>query len=89
MVLLRRADDGWERHGKGFFVQGARLQPSPTTGSAMIPSGKLKMGLIPTIGPYLLPASCRRFAGGARNVLMLYEYQTEALLKRPRAARDR
>ncbi|MDP8985655.1 MAG: LysR substrate-binding domain-containing protein [Pseudomonadota bacterium] len=48
-------------------------------------SGKLKLALIPTIGPYLLP----RIMQSVRNALphlglMLYEHQTEPLLKRLR-----
>ncbi len=48
-------------------------------------SGKLKMGLIPTIGPYLLPRVMQKIRRNLPNLgLMLYEYQTEALLKRLR-----
>ncbi len=48
-------------------------------------AGRLKVALIPTIGPYLLP----RVMQGIRKALprlglMLYEYQTEPLLKRLR-----
>jgi LysR family hydrogen peroxide-inducible transcriptional activator len=48
-------------------------------------SGKLKMALIPTIGPYLLPLVTRRLRKQLpRLKLMLYEYQTESLLERLR-----
>jgi LysR family hydrogen peroxide-inducible transcriptional activator len=48
-------------------------------------AGKLKVGLIPTIGPYLLPRIMRRIRKAVPQLgLMLYEYQTEALLKRLR-----
>ena len=46
-------------------------------------AGKLKLALIPTIGPYLLPRVMTRFRKALPNLsLMLYEYQTEPLLKR-------
>jgi LysR family hydrogen peroxide-inducible transcriptional activator len=48
-------------------------------------AGKLKMGLIPTIGPYLLPRVMPKIRKAVPQLsLMLYEYQTEALLKRLR-----
>ena len=48
-------------------------------------AGKLKMALIPTIGPYLLPRVMPKLRKALPNLsLMLYEYQTEALLKRLR-----
>jgi LysR family hydrogen peroxide-inducible transcriptional activator len=48
-------------------------------------SGKLKLALIPTIGPYLLPRVMQKIRKGLPNLgLMLYEYQTEPLLKRLR-----
>jgi len=48
-------------------------------------AGKLKMGLIPTIGPYLLPRVMPKIRKALPQLgLMLYEYQTEALLKRLR-----
>ncbi len=48
-------------------------------------AGKLKIGLIPTIGPYLLPRVMRRLRKTLPDLgLMLYEYQTEPLLKRLR-----
>src|SRR5258708_22780837 len=50
-------------------------------------AGKLKMGLIPTIGPYLLPRVMPKIRKAVPQLgLMLYEYQTEALLKRLRDA---
>lgn len=49
-------------------------------------SGKLKVGLIPTIGPYLLPLVARRLRKQLpRLKLMLYEYQTQPLLEKLRA----
>ena len=49
-------------------------------------SGKLKVGLIPTIGPYLLPLVTRRLRKQLpRLKLMLYEYQTQPLLEKLRA----
>jgi LysR family hydrogen peroxide-inducible transcriptional activator len=46
-------------------------------------SGKLKVALIPTIGPYLLPRVMQRLRKALPQLgLMLYEYQTEDLLKR-------
>ncbi len=48
-------------------------------------AGKLKVALIPTIGPYLLPRVMPRIRKALPNLrLMLYEHQTEALLKRLR-----
>jgi LysR family transcriptional regulator, hydrogen peroxide-inducible genes activator len=48
-------------------------------------AGKLKIALIPTIGPYLLPRVMRKIRKALPKLgLMLYEYQTEALLKRLR-----
>jgi LysR family hydrogen peroxide-inducible transcriptional activator len=48
-------------------------------------SGKLRLALIPTIGPYLLPRVMSRLRKALPHLgLMLYEYQTEALLKRLR-----
>ena len=45
-------------------------------------SGKLKIALIPTIGPYLLPRVMKRIRKALPDLgLMLYEYQTEPLLK--------
>ena len=45
-------------------------------------SGKLKIALIPTIGPYLLPRVMKRLRKALPDLgLMLYEYQTEPLLK--------
>jgi LysR family hydrogen peroxide-inducible transcriptional activator len=49
-------------------------------------SGKLKLGLIPTIGPYLLPLVTRRLRKQLpRLKLMLYEYQTQQLLEKLKA----
>jgi LysR family transcriptional regulator, hydrogen peroxide-inducible genes activator len=49
-------------------------------------SGKLKLGLIPTIGPYLLPVIARRLRKQLPSLkLMLYEYQTQPLLEKLRA----
>ena len=48
-------------------------------------AGKLKLALIPTIGPYLLPRVMQKIRKSMPHLgLMLYEYQTEALLKRLR-----
>jgi LysR family hydrogen peroxide-inducible transcriptional activator len=48
-------------------------------------AGKLKVALIPTIGPYLLPRIMPRIRKALPNLrLMLYEHQTEALMKRLR-----
>jgi LysR family hydrogen peroxide-inducible transcriptional activator len=48
-------------------------------------SGKLKIALIPTIGPYLLPRVMQKIRKALPELkLMLYEYQTENLLKRLR-----
>src|SRR5450631_2150566 len=48
-------------------------------------AGKLKVGLIPTIGPYLLPRVMQKLRKALPHIgLMLYEHQTEALLKRLR-----
>jgi LysR family hydrogen peroxide-inducible transcriptional activator len=46
-------------------------------------AGKLKVGLIPTIGPYLLPLVARKLHKQLPKLqLMLYEYQTAVLLER-------
>jgi LysR family transcriptional regulator, hydrogen peroxide-inducible genes activator len=48
-------------------------------------AGKLKIGLIPTIGPYLLPRVMLKLRKALPHLgLMLYEHQTEPLLKRLR-----
>src|ERR1700728_2396443 len=48
-------------------------------------AGKLKMALIPTIGPYLLPRVMQKIRKALPQLgLMLYEYQTEELLRRLR-----
>jgi LysR family hydrogen peroxide-inducible transcriptional activator len=48
-------------------------------------SGRLKLALIPTIGPYLLPRVMPRIRKALPHLaLMLYEHQTEPLLKRLR-----
>src|ERR1700721_2951497 len=48
-------------------------------------AGKLKLALIPTIGPYLLPRVMPKVRKALPNLsLMLYEYQTETLLKKLR-----
>jgi LysR family hydrogen peroxide-inducible transcriptional activator len=48
-------------------------------------AGKLKLALIPTIGPYLLPRVMQKLRKSLPNLgLMLYEHQTEPLLKRLR-----
>jgi LysR family transcriptional regulator, hydrogen peroxide-inducible genes activator len=47
--------------------------------------GKLKLALIPTIGPYLLPRVMQKIRKALPQLsLMLYEHQTEALVKRLR-----
>ncbi len=47
--------------------------------------GKLKLALIPTIGPYLLPRIMQKIRKALPHLgLMLYEHQTEPLLKRLR-----
>lgn len=49
-------------------------------------SGKLKLALIPTVGPYLLPLVTRKLRKQLpRLKLMLYEYQTQPLLEKLRA----
>jgi LysR family hydrogen peroxide-inducible transcriptional activator len=49
-------------------------------------SGALKLALIPTVGPYLLPHVARRLKRELpRLKLMLYEYQTAPLLEKLRA----
>jgi LysR family transcriptional regulator, hydrogen peroxide-inducible genes activator len=48
-------------------------------------AGKLKLALIPTIGPYLLPRVMPKIRKALPHLrLMLYEYQTESLLQRLR-----
>jgi LysR family hydrogen peroxide-inducible transcriptional activator len=48
-------------------------------------SGKLKVALIPTLGPYLLPLVTRKLRKQLpRLKLMLYEHQTQPLLERLR-----
>jgi LysR family hydrogen peroxide-inducible transcriptional activator len=48
-------------------------------------AGKLRLALIPTIGPYLLPRVMQKIRKALPNLgLMLYEHQTEPLLKRLR-----
>jgi LysR family hydrogen peroxide-inducible transcriptional activator len=48
-------------------------------------AGKLKVALIPTIGPYLLPLVARKLRKQLPKLkLMLYEYQTQPLLEKLR-----
>jgi LysR family transcriptional regulator, hydrogen peroxide-inducible genes activator len=48
-------------------------------------AGSLKVALIPTVGPYLLPHVARRLRRDLPQLkLMLYEYQTEPLLEKLR-----
>jgi LysR family hydrogen peroxide-inducible transcriptional activator len=48
-------------------------------------AGQLKLALIPTVGPYLLPRVMRKLRKALPHLrLMLYEYQTESLLQRLR-----
>ena len=48
-------------------------------------SGRLKVALIPTIGPYLLPLVTRKLRKELPKLqLLLYEYQTEPLLEKLR-----
>src|ERR1700679_197957 len=48
-------------------------------------AGKLKLALIPTIGPYLLPRVMPKVRKALPNLSLLsYEYQTQALLKKLR-----
>jgi LysR family hydrogen peroxide-inducible transcriptional activator len=48
-------------------------------------SGKLRVGLIPTIAPYLLPRVAVKLGRGLPELsLMLYEYQTQVLLQKLR-----
>ena len=54
----------------------ARASADPLT-------GKLKVALIPTIGPYLLPRITQKIRKALPKMsLMLYEHQTDALLKK-------
>lgn len=49
-------------------------------------SGRLNVGLIPTIGPYLLPLVIRKLRKRLPQLqLMLYEYQTQPLLEKLRS----
>lgn len=49
-------------------------------------SGRLKVAFIPTIGPYLLPLVARKLRKELPKLqLLLYEYQTEALLEKLRS----
>ena len=49
-------------------------------------AGRLKMALIPTIGPYLLPLVTRKLRKELPKLqLLLYEYQTEPLLEKLRS----
>src|ERR1700691_6699061 len=48
-------------------------------------SGRIRVALIPTVGPYLLPRVTQKIRRAMPNLgLMLYEYQTEPLLRRLR-----
>jgi LysR family hydrogen peroxide-inducible transcriptional activator len=68
----RMLDDGDE------IVALARSNSDPLT-------GKVRVALIPTIGPYLLPRVMPKIRKALPQLgLMLYEYQTEPLMKRLR-----
>jgi LysR family hydrogen peroxide-inducible transcriptional activator len=61
------------------IVELAKLDRDPLAGA-------LKLALIPTVGPYLLPHVARRLRKDLpRLKLMLYEYQTAPLLEKLRA----
>lgn len=46
-------------------------------------SGRIRLALIPTVGPYLLPRVMQKIRKALPKLgLMLYEYQTEVLLKK-------
>ena len=46
-------------------------------------AGQLRLALLPTIGPYLLPQIALKIRKALpRLELMLYEYQTESMLER-------
>ena len=46
-------------------------------------SGRIRLALIPTVGPYLLPRVMQKLRKALPKLgLMLYEYQTEVLLKK-------
>jgi LysR family transcriptional regulator, hydrogen peroxide-inducible genes activator len=65
--MLREADD---------IRALARARQDPLAGS-------LKVGLIPTLGPYLLPRAAPKVAKALPKLqLMLHEYQTEPLIER-------
>jgi LysR family hydrogen peroxide-inducible transcriptional activator len=67
--LVKEADD---------IVELARSSRDPL-------SGRLRIGLIPTVGPYLLPRVAQRLRRKLpRLQLLLFEYQTEPLLQRLR-----
>ncbi len=69
-VARRMIDDGEQ------IVALARSNADPF-------AGKLRVALIPTIGPYLLPRVMQKIRKALPRLgLMLYEYQTEPLLKR-------
>ncbi len=60
------------------MVEVARLSRDPL-------AGRLRVGLIPTVGPYLLPLVTARLRKSLpRLQLLLFEYQTEPLLARLR-----
>ena len=53
-------------------------------------AGQLKLALLPTIGPYLLPRVALKMRKALPRLdLMLYEYQTEPMLERAAQWRDR
>jgi LysR family hydrogen peroxide-inducible transcriptional activator len=60
------------------MVELARLSNDPL-------AGKLRMAMIPTVGPYLLPTVAPKIRRAVPKLqLLLYEYQTEVLLDRLR-----
>ena len=66
-------------HDADDMVELARLARDPL-------AGKLRVALIPTLGPYLLPLVSPRVRKALPKLrLMLYEYQTEPLLEHLRA----
>lgn len=68
--ILRESDE---------MVQLAQMSRDPL-------AGKLRVALIPTLGPYLLPIVATRIRKAVPKLqLLLYEYQTEVLLERLRA----
>ena len=74
-------------HARHVLESVERMSEAARTGGDAL-AGTLKVGLIPTVGPYLLPAVSARLREKLQRLkLLLYEFRTAPLLERVRDGR--